>query len=73
MSRRRFAGERLVLATHNQGKVDEFAILLRPRGVAVLSAGELGLDEPAETEPSFAGNARLKARAAVPRCQERCS
>jgi XTP/dITP diphosphohydrolase len=65
MSRRRFTGERLVLATHNQGKVDEFAILLRPRGVRVLSARELGLGEPEETEASFAGNALLKASAAV--------
>ena len=65
MSRRIFTGDRLVLATHNRGKVDEFAILLRPRGVAVLSAGDLGLAEPEETGDSFAGNALIKARAAV--------
>lgn len=65
MTRRRFAGDRLVLATHNRGKVDEFAILLRPRGVSVLSAGALGLAEPEETEPTFEGNALIKARAAV--------
>jgi XTP/dITP diphosphohydrolase len=65
MSRRRFTGDELVLATHNQGKIDEFAHLLRPRGVTVLSAGQLGLPEPEEIEPTFAGNALLKARAAV--------
>jgi XTP/dITP diphosphohydrolase len=65
VTRRRFTGDRLVLATHNQGKIDEFALLLRPRGVTVLSAGELGLAEPDETETSFAGNARIKAGAAV--------
>jgi XTP/dITP diphosphohydrolase len=65
MSPRRFEGDRLVLATHNRGKVDEFAFLLRPRGVQVQSAGELGLEEPEETEDSFAGNALLKARAAT--------
>lgn len=65
MSRRPFAGDRLVLATHNRGKVDEFAMLLRPRGVTVLSAADLGLPEPEETEDSFEGNARIKASAAV--------
>lgn len=61
---RRFTGDRLVLATHNRGKVEEFAYLMRPRGVAVLAAGELGLPEPEETESTFLGNAVLKARAA---------
>lgn len=62
---RPFTGDRLVLATHNRGKVEEFAYLLRPRGVTVLAAGDLGLPEPEETEPSFLGNAVLKARAAA--------
>ena len=47
------------------GKLREIAALLRPFGVAVLSAGSLGLPEPDETEPDFAGNARLKAVAAA--------
>jgi XTP/dITP diphosphohydrolase len=65
VTRRRFTGDRLVLATHNQGKIDEFDLLLRPRGVTVVSAGQLGLAEPDETETSFAGNAQIKARVAV--------
>ncbi len=59
------SGDRLVLATHNEGKVVELADLLRPFGVQVQSAGALGLDEPEETAPDFAGNARLKAVAAA--------
>jgi XTP/dITP diphosphohydrolase len=55
---------RLVLATHNPGKVQEIGELLGPLGFDVKSAGELGLPEPEETEQSFAGNATLKARAA---------
>lgn len=56
---------RLVLATHNPGKVVELAELLGPHGLAVVSAGELGLPEPEETEDSFIGNARLKALGAA--------
>jgi XTP/dITP diphosphohydrolase len=56
---------RLVMATHNPGKVVELADLLTPLGIAVVSAGELGLPEPEETELTFAGNALLKARAAA--------
>jgi XTP/dITP diphosphohydrolase len=64
--RRRLApGERIVLATHNAGKAREVAALLAPHGVVVVSAGELGLPEPAETEDSFLGNARIKAFAAA--------
>lgn len=62
---RKLSGERIVVATHNRGKLAEFAELLKPHGVAAVSAGELGLPEPAETETSFAGNARIKARAAM--------
>jgi XTP/dITP diphosphohydrolase len=59
-------GSRLVAATHNPGKVKEIATLLDGR-FEVVSAGELGLPEPDETETSFMGNALLKARAAADR------
>lgn len=61
----RFTGDRLVLATHNAGKIEELRDLLAPHGVAVVGARELGLSEPAETEPTFVGNARIKAHAAA--------
>jgi XTP/dITP diphosphohydrolase len=56
---------RLLAATHNKGKVEELKALFAPYGFEVVSALELGLDEPDETETTFAGNALLKARAAV--------
>ncbi len=56
---------RLVVASHNSGKVREIAALLGPLGLAPVSAGELGLPEPEETETTFTGNAALKARAAA--------
>lgn len=56
---------RLVVASHNSGKVREIAALLGPFGVEPVSAGELGLPEPEETETTFTGNAALKARAAA--------
>ena len=62
---RRFAETRLLVATHNAGKLDEMRDLLAPFGVTVVGAAEAGLAEPAETEDSFAGNARIKAAAAV--------
>lgn len=62
---RRFQGKRLLVATHNAGKLAEMRALLAPYGVEVVGAAEAGLAEPAETEDSFAGNARIKARAAV--------
>ncbi len=65
MIRRLGAGDRLVLASHNPGKLREIAALLEPVGVSVVSAGALGLAEPEETEPDFVGNARLKAVAAA--------
>ena len=65
MTRRIARGSRLVLATHNPGKVVELQALLQPCGVEVVSAGALGLPEPEETEADFAGNARLKAVAAA--------
>jgi XTP/dITP diphosphohydrolase len=61
---RRFSEARLLVATHNRGKLEEIADLLRPFGVGVMSAADLGLPEPAETETSFVGNARIKAHAA---------
>ena len=56
---------RLVIASHNEGKVAEINELLAPHGVDVLSAGELALKEPDETGASFTANALLKARAAA--------
>jgi XTP/dITP diphosphohydrolase len=61
---RRISG-RLVIATHNPGKLAEMRDLLAPFGVAAVSAGELGLAEPAETGTTFADNARIKAMAAA--------
>jgi XTP/dITP diphosphohydrolase len=61
---RRIAG-RLVIATHNPGKLREMRELLLPYGIEAVSAGELGLPEPEETGSSFAENAHLKARAAA--------
>ncbi len=58
-------GERLVLATHNTGKLREIVMLLAPHGIEVVSAGDLGLPEPDETAPDFLGNARIKALAAA--------
>ena len=61
---RRFGGE-LVIATHNGGKVREFGELFKGLGLSLLSAGDLGLDEPEETGDTFEANALLKARAAM--------
>jgi XTP/dITP diphosphohydrolase len=58
------AGSRLVVATHNPGKVPELAALLEGR-YDLVSAGQLGLSEPVETEATFTGNALLKARHAA--------
>lgn len=65
MARRLEAGAKLVLASHNPGKLREIEDLLRPHGIAVVSAGALGLPEPVEDAPDFAGNARIKALAAA--------
>jgi XTP/dITP diphosphohydrolase len=62
---RRFPGGRLVVATHNRGKLAEIAALLAPFPAEVVSAADLGLPEPAETEKTFIGNARIKAHAAA--------
>ncbi|TCP40281.1 RdgB/HAM1 family non-canonical purine NTP pyrophosphatase [Rhodovulum marinum] len=62
---RRFTGDRLLVATHNRGKLEEIAHLLEPYGVSVVGAAELNLPEPEETEDTFVGNARIKAHAAA--------
>ena len=67
MARRIAAGARLVIASHNPGKVEEIAALLAPFGVATVAAAALGLPEPEETGDSFEANAALKARAAARR------
>lgn len=58
-------GDRLVLATHNAGKLREFRELFAPFGLELVSAGELGLPEPEETGTTFAENARTKAHASA--------
>ncbi|WP_374332111.1 RdgB/HAM1 family non-canonical purine NTP pyrophosphatase [Aestuariivirga sp.] len=62
---RSLCDQKIVIATHNKGKLEEFAALLKPYGVEAVSAGSLGLPEPAETETTFAGNARIKALSAM--------
>jgi XTP/dITP diphosphohydrolase len=62
---RRLSPGRLVAATHNTGKVSELKDLFEPLGFDVVSAIDLDLPEPEETEATFAGNAILKARAAA--------
>ena len=61
MSIRKIDTDRMVVATHNPGKVKEFKELLGSLGYEVRSALELGLDDVEETADSFAGNAALKA------------
>jgi XTP/dITP diphosphohydrolase len=65
MPRRLAPGSRLVVATHNMGKLREMEALIAPLGFALVSAAVLGLGEPDETAPDFAGNARIKALAAA--------
>ena len=62
---RRIGSGTLVIATHNAGKLKEIAALLEPHGVKCISAGSLGLPEPAETGRTFVENALIKARAAA--------
>jgi XTP/dITP diphosphohydrolase len=61
---RRITG-RLVIATHNPGKLAEMRELLAPYGIDAISAGDLGLGEPDETGTTFRDNARIKAQAAA--------
>jgi XTP/dITP diphosphohydrolase len=62
---RAFTDDRLVIASHNQGKVEEISALLMPFRIAALSAASLGIPEPEETGNSFEANAALKAGAAA--------
>ena len=62
---RPFIGDRLVIASHNPGKVEEIAALLAPFAGETIAAGSLGIPEPEETGDSFEANAALKARAAA--------
>lgn len=65
MARKLDKGDVLVVASHNKGKVVEIGDLVRPFGIETVSAGDLDLPEPEETETTFIGNALLKARAAA--------
>ncbi|MCB2077730.1 MAG: RdgB/HAM1 family non-canonical purine NTP pyrophosphatase [Novosphingobium sp.] len=62
---KKLGSEKLVIATHNAGKLREISALLAPFGVDCVSAGELGLPEPEETGTTFVENALIKARAAA--------
>ena len=62
---RKFTDKTLLVATHNQGKLEEIAALLAPFDVSVVGAAEMNLAEPDETEATFVGNARIKAHAAA--------
>jgi XTP/dITP diphosphohydrolase len=62
--KRKFVERRVVIASHNRGKVDEISKLLVPYNITTLSAKELGLPEPEENGQTFIENAEIKARAA---------
>jgi XTP/dITP diphosphohydrolase len=62
---RTLRGQKVLIATHNKGKLEEFREILAPFDIIVTSAGEMGLAEPEETETTFEGNARIKAKAAM--------
>jgi XTP/dITP diphosphohydrolase len=62
---RPFTGDRLVIASHNRGKVEEISALLAPFAIDAISAEALGIAEPEETGDSFEANAALKAKAAA--------
>ena len=62
---RRFTEKRILIATHNAGKLEEMGQLFEPYGITVVGAAELNLPEPEETETTFVGNARIKAHAAA--------
>jgi len=65
MAQRRFTEGKLIIASHNPGKVREIGELLADFGVEVISAGDLDLPEPEETGETFAANAKLKSEAAA--------
>src|SRR5215469_18693196 len=60
-----FTGDRLVIASHNEGKIAEIAALLAPFAIETVPAASLGIAEPEENGDSFEANAALKARAAA--------
>jgi len=62
---RKFAGDKILVATHNAGKLQEITEILAPHGVSVVGAAEMDLPEAEETEDTFVGNARIKAHAAA--------
>lgn len=62
---RKLTEDKLVIASHNAGKIREIGALLAPHGISVVSVADLGFEEPEETEDTFAGNARIKAHAAA--------
>ena len=62
---RKFTERKLLIATHNAGKLDEMRAMFAPLGIEVVGAADFGLPEPEETEDSFIGNARIKAKAAM--------
>ncbi len=62
---RRFRDGHIVLATHNEGKISEFRVLLANAPITVTSSADHGLQSPDETDTTFAGNAAIKARAAM--------
>jgi XTP/dITP diphosphohydrolase len=62
---RKFAEKRLLVATHNEGKLEEMTALLAPFGIECIGAAAMNLPEPEETESTFVGNARIKAHAAA--------
>ena len=62
---RKFEGDRILIATHNAGKLEEMRELFAPLGITVIGAAEMQLEEPDETEDTFIGNAQIKAHAAV--------
>lgn len=62
---RKFDGKKLLVASHNPGKVREIGELVAPYAIEVISAGDLNLPEPEETGDSFIANAELKALAAA--------
>ena len=62
---RLFTDKKLLVATHNAGKLEEIAALLAPFGIDIVGAKEMNLPEPEETESTFVGNARIKAHAAA--------
>ncbi|KIC10257.1 nucleoside-triphosphate diphosphatase [Leisingera sp. ANG-M1] len=62
---RKLEGGKLLVATHNRGKLQEISEILAPFGVSVVGADEMNLPEPEETEDTFVGNARIKAHAAA--------